>query len=142
MTEQQYPTASAGALIFDPENRIFLMRSHKWRNKYQVPGGKIELGERIEDALRREIKEETGLYIDHIEFICFQESIFDEAFYVKKHMIFFDFSCRTDSTDVQLNDEAQKFVWISLDEALELPLDPYTRKLIHEYLAFRKIGIG
>ena len=37
-TPQRYPEPAVGALIFDPEGRLFLMRSHKWAGKYIVPG--------------------------------------------------------------------------------------------------------
>ena len=58
---QQYPEPTVGALIFNLEGKLFLMRSHKWRGQYAVPGGHIELGETMEQALRREVKEETNL---------------------------------------------------------------------------------
>jgi len=61
--EQLHPEPIAGALIFDSRGKIFLTKSHKWHDKYVIPGGHIGLGERAVDALRREIKEETGLEI-------------------------------------------------------------------------------
>lgn len=126
-----------GALILGPDDRLFLMRSHKWRDRYVVPGGHIELGERMEDALRREVKEETGLDIYDIEFLQFQEFIFDEAFWRRRHFIFFDFVCRTDSTDATLNDEAEEYVWVPVEEALALPVEPYTDRAIRTYLRKR-----
>lgn len=63
MTEQLYPEPTCGALIFNPAGKIFLMKSYKWKDKYVIPGGHVELGEKIADALKREIKEETGLDI-------------------------------------------------------------------------------
>lgn len=134
MQKQQYPEPTVGALIFNPLGQLFLMKSHKWRDKFVVPGGHIELGEHLEDALRREVKEETNLEIFDIEFLLFQEFIFDEAFWKKGHYFFFDFACKTDSDDVKLNDEAQSYKWVSIDEALEMPLDHYTRVAIHKYL--------
>jgi len=122
-----------GALIFNREGKLFLMKSHKWRGRYVVPGGHIELGERMENALRREVKEETNLDIYDIQFICFQEFIYDERFWRRSHFIFFDFACKTDSTDVKLNDEAQEYLWVTLDEALHLPVEHYTAVAIWEY---------
>jgi len=134
MPKQHYPEATVGAMIFNPEDKLFLMRSHKWRDMYVIPGGHIELGERLEDALRREIREETSLEIYDITFLGFQEFIYDPAFWKRRHYVFFDYVCRTGSSDVTLNEEAQSYVWASIEEALALPVEPYTRKTIEMYL--------
>ena len=130
MTDQQYPHPTVGAMIFNQGGKFLLVRSHKWRDKYVIPGGHIELGERIEEALRREIKEETNLEIYDIEFLKMQEFIFDASFYKKGHFIFLDHVCKTDSERVILNDEAESFVWVTVEKALELPIEPYTRILL------------
>lgn len=134
MTEQQFPEPTAGALIFNPEGKIFLMKSNKWKGKYVIPGGHIEIGERIKDALKREIKEETGLDIYDIEFILFQEFIFDEVFWKKRHFIFLNYACKTNSTEVKLNREGQEYIWVSLEKVFKLPIEPYTRRAIEEYI--------
>ena len=134
MTAQRYPEPTVGALIFSPEGKLFLMKSHKWKGQYCLPGGHIELGERIVDAVKREVKEETNLDVYDIEFVCFQEFIYDEQFWERSHFIFFDFACRTDATDVILNPEAEEYVWVSLDEALNLPVEHYTLVALREYL--------
>ncbi|TEU10347.1 MAG: NUDIX domain-containing protein [Anaerolineales bacterium] len=131
MREQQYPEPTVGALIFN-QDKVLLLKSDKWRNKYVIPGGHIELGETMEDALRREIKEETGLDIYDIEFASLQEFIFDAAFHEERHFIFIDFVCRTDSNKVVLNAESQEYVWVSLKEASRLPIDRYTKRLIED----------
>lgn len=135
MAKQQYPEPTVGALIFDSEGNLLLIRSHKWLDNYVVPGGHIELGENIEEALRREVKEETGLDVYDIEFLCIQEFIYDDTFWEKKHFIFFDYVCKTSSKKVALNDEAYEYTWVSLQEALELPIDPYTKCAIEKYIA-------
>ena len=133
MAEQRYPEPTVGALIFNADGKLFLMSSHKWRGKWVVPGGHIELGETMEQALRREIREETGLEIRDIEFLCFQEFLYDQRFWKPCHFIFFDFACRTDSTEVVLNDEAQDYTWIDLDRIEELPIEHYTAVAIDKY---------
>ncbi len=137
---QHYPEPIVGALIFDPDGCLFLMRSHKWAGKYVVPGGHVELGETLEAALRREVAEETGLAIHDITFVGMQEFIYDPAFWQPRHFIFFDYACRTDATDVRLNDEAQEYDWVTVDEALRLPVEPYTEKAIRAYLAQQANG--
>ena len=134
MPDQQFPEPTTGGLIFNPEGKLFLMKSHKWKDKWVVPGGHIELGETIEESLIREVKEETNLDIYDIEFICFQEYIYDDLFWKKRHYIFFDYACKTDSQEVLLNSEAQEYTWISLKDRNKLPLDKYTEIAIQKYI--------
>ncbi|MBT3189801.1 MAG: NUDIX domain-containing protein [Anaerolineae bacterium] len=131
---QTFPHPTVGALIFNPEGKLLLVRSHKFHDKYVVPGGHIEVGEKMTDALIREAKEETGLDIYDLEFIFFQEFIQDKSFWKNMHFIFFDFACKTDSSEVTLNEEAQSYVWVTLEEALALPIDSYTGNAIRELM--------
>jgi len=133
MSEQKYPEPTVGALIFNQEGKIFLMTSPKWKEKYVIPGGHIELGETAEQALKREISEETNLDIFDIKFTVLQEFIFGKEFHEKRHFIFLDYSCKTKDTDVVLDKEGSGYIWTTIDEALKLPIEPYTRTTILEY---------
>jgi len=134
MTSQAFPEPTVGVFIFNSNNELLLLESHKWPGKYVVPGGHVELGERIEDTAIREAKEETGLDIYGLKFICFQEFIYDPSFWKPRHFIFFDYLCKTDSVDIQLNDEAQSYIWAQLDMVLNLPLDSYTRVAVEKII--------
>ena len=137
MSEQIFPEPTVGVFIFNRNGEMLLLKSHKWPGKYVVPGGHVELGERIEDAAIREAKEETGLDIYELEFINFQQFIYDPSFWKPRHFIFFDYACKTESADVQLNDEAEEHVWVRLDAAVHLPLDTYTRTSIDKLIERR-----
>jgi nucleoside triphosphatase len=137
MADQTFPEPTVGAFIFNQEGELLLLKSHKWPGMYVVPGGHVELGEHIEEAVIRETKEETGLDVHDIEFIIFQEFIYDPSFWKPKHFIFFDYACRTDSTEVQLNDEAEEHVWVRLSAAVDLSLDAYTRTSIDRLIEMR-----
>lgn len=134
MSEQQFPEPTVGVFIFNQNGEILLLVSHKWPDAYVVPGGHVELGERLEEAAVREAKEETGLDVYDLEFINFQQFIYDPAFWKHRHFIFFDFAAKTESTEVKLNEEAQKHIWVQPEAALDLSLDSYTRKSIEIYL--------
>ena len=134
MTEQQFPESTVRLLIFNSKGEVILFKSHKWPDQYVLSGGHVELGESLEDTAIREAKEETGLDIYDLEFICFQQFIYDPAFWKPRHFIFFNFACKTDDSNVTLNDEAEEFVWINPRTALDLPLDAYTRVSIEKYL--------
>ena len=138
MAKQQFPEPTVGIFIFNQQGKLLLLQSHKWPGVYVVPGGHVELGERIEETAVREAKEETGLDIYDLEFINFQQFIYDPAFWKRRHFIFFDYAAKTDSTDVVLNDEAQAYIWVKPNEALDLELDSYTRKSIETYIKKNK----
>lgn len=138
MNKQQYPEPTVGALILNSKGGIFLMKSFKWRNNYVIPGGHIELGEKIIEALKREIKEETGLNIYDIKFLCLQEFIYDKAFWKKRHFLFLNYTCKTKSNTVKLNSEGQGYIWVKPKESLNLPIEPYTKTTIREYLKRRQ----
>ncbi len=139
MSGQTFPEPTVGAFIFNRRGELLLLQSHKWTGVYVVPGGHVELGERLEEAVAREAKEETGLDVHSIEFINFQQFIYDPAFWKKRHFIFFDFACKTDSEDVRLNDEAQAHVWVEPQRALTMELDTYTRRSVEEWLKRQRV---
>lgn len=137
MAEQIFPEPTVGVFIFSQAGELLLLKSHKWPGKYVVPGGHVELGERLADTAIREAKEETGLDIYDLEFINFQEFIYDPTFWKPRHFIFFDYVCKTESTEVQLNDEAEEHVWVRLEAAVHMPLDVYTRTSIDKLIELR-----
>ena len=110
-----------------------LLRPHKWRNKYVIPGGHIEFGETLVDAVKREIKEVTGLEIYNIEFLGYLDFIENEARIINRHCVFLDFFCQTKSDHVELNSEAEEFLWVSKDELTKLPVEEYTTRAIEKY---------
>ena len=133
-TEYHYPEVTVGAIIINHKKEILLCRSAKWNHQYVIPGGHVEKGERMEDALKREVKEETGLEVYDIALISLQESIFSPQFHSKRHFIFIDYLCKTDAMEVVLNDEADRYAWVSPDEILSYDLGGYTRRFFEEYL--------
>jgi ADP-ribose pyrophosphatase YjhB (NUDIX family) len=125
------PVATVGAAIFDSAGRVLMIRTRKWSNLWGIPGGKIKSGERAEDALRREIKEETNLEIADIKFVLVQDCIHSKEFYRDAHFILLNYSCRAAGHEpVRLNDEAQDWRWVSLEEALAMALNQPTRVLL------------
>ena len=137
MSDQIFPEPTVGIFIINPKGELLLLKSHKWPGRYVVPGGHVELGERIEQTVIREAKEETGLDVYDLRFLCWQEFVYDPSFWKQRHFLFFDYSCRVDSAEVTLNDEAEDFIWIKPEEALELPIDTYTRVSVLEYLKIK-----
>ncbi len=138
---QLYPEATVGALIVNEKGEVLIVRSKKWYDKYTVPGGHIELGERAEDAIRREVKEETGLDAEPVELLIVQQAIYSKDFHKHEHYIFMDYVLKAKSSRVELDGrELQDYVWIKPEEALKLNLEEYTRNFVLKYL--EKYGKG
>jgi ADP-ribose pyrophosphatase YjhB (NUDIX family) len=128
------PIVTVGALIFDALGRVLLVKSHKWHNLYGIPGGKIEEGEAMEAALKREIKEETDLDVDSVTFVLAQDCIHSAEFYRPAHFVLLNFRCRMTGGLLKLNEEAQESLWIDPIAALSLPLNTPTRVLLERAL--------
>lgn len=134
----EVPRVVVGVLVYNDRGEVLLATSHKWKGRWIVIGGHLDWGETIEDAVRRETREETGLKVSDIEMVCFQESIFPDEYHDKRHFVFLDFSCRMAGGDVRLNHELQKHVWVKPEEALKLDLNKSTRIFIEEFIRKRK----
>jgi phosphoglycolate phosphatase len=133
------PVPTVGALIHDGKGNVLMIRTHKWGNRWGIPGGKIERGEPSEAALRREIREETGLDIEDIRFALVQDSIDSPEFIRPEHFLLLNYVARASTTGVTLNDEAQEYLWLSPAAALALDLNQPTRVLITGALDLRLI---
>lgn len=132
---QLYPEATVGALIVNDKGEVLIVRSKKWGEKYTVPGGHIELGERAEDAIVREVREETGLESTAIELLTIQQAIYPKDYHKHEHYIFMDYVCKARSSDVTLDGrELQSYLWVKPEEALKLDLEEYTRNFVLKYL--------
>lgn len=133
-----HPIATVGALIFNGACEVLMIRTRKWSNLWGIPGGKIEFGENSDDALRREVREETSLEIDRIEFVLVQDCVRSKEFYREAHFVLLNYTCQcVGSHDVTLNDEAEEWRWVSLDDAAGLALNHPTRVLLNRVRELR-----
>ena len=130
--EAHPPLATVGALIFNPQNEVLMIRTHKWSDKWGIPGGKIKWGETSGAALRREILEETGLKISGIKFVLVQDCIHSKEFYRDAHFVLLNYTCRCVAKNprVKLNDEGREFRWLKMAEAKKLKLNRPTKILL------------
>ena len=119
---------------------MLLVQTHKWRDSWGVPGGKVEYGETLERAVRREFLEETGLTLGTIYWGPVQEAVRSPEFYRDAHFVLLNFIALTETTTVTLNDEAQAHVWVSPEDALDMPLNTPTRVLVQFHLEHRSLA--
>ncbi len=133
--DQEFPEPTVGALIVNKEGKILLASSHKWFDRWTIPGGHIELGETMEQAVVREVKEEVGLDVHVVRLLLIQEAIYTSQFWKKRHYIFFDFLCRCETDKVIVdNREIQGYSWVWPGQALLMNLESFTRNVVEKYL--------
>lgn len=130
-----YPLVTVGALIVGPSGRVLLVRTHKWRDRWGVPGGKVDLGETLLAAVHREVREETGLTLGAVAWAPTHEAVDHPEFHRPAHFVLLNFVARATSEDVALNDEAQAHAWTTPEEALGMELNAPTRALVEHYRA-------
>lgn len=139
---KQYPESTVGAFIINKQGKLLLIKSKKWRDKYVIPGGHIELGEKMYKAVAREAREEAGVIINEPRLFFIQEAIFAKEFFQKKHFVFLEIFCKTKSNKVKIdNDEAEDFIWIEPKKALKMNVERFTKNTIRKYLMLKKDGL-
>ena len=127
--------------MVNEKGEVLIVRSSKWKNKHTVPGGHIELGERAEDAIRREVKEETGLDVEDVKLLLVQEAIYPKDYYKHEHFVFMDYICHAKNPQVKLDGrELQEYVWVNPKDAVKLDMEEYTRSFVNRYLEELKSG--
>lgn len=114
--------AAYAIIVNDGKVLLVKMRS---TGKWCLPGGGIDAGERIEDALRREVREETGIEIRIETLVLFKEDFFyyDPADKAIHGLLFFYF-CKPETCDLlrgdQIDDdEAERPSWIEVQSLQE-----------------------
>jgi 8-oxo-dGTP diphosphatase len=141
--QREFPTgpiAGIGAVVLDENERVLLVRrgQEPLLGEWSLPGGALELGERLEDGVRREVSEETGLEVEPVEIVAvFDHISHDDSAQVRFHYVLVDYRCRllggtlasgTDATDVRWAG------WNELTGHGALAIRPFTLSVIRKAL--------
>jgi ADP-ribose pyrophosphatase YjhB (NUDIX family) len=118
------PELAVSAAIFRDHHRVLLVRRARppANGLWTLPGGRVEIGETLVEAVRREVAEETGLTIDVVDLAGYREIILGEAVADRgRHFVILPFAARWRSGEVVLNEELAEHRWTTIDAIGDLP---------------------
>lgn len=119
--EKKYPKVTVGAMILNKDGKFLLIKSPKWQNKFVCAGGHIEWGEKIENALIREVEEEVGIKVKDPVFLKTREFVFSPEYVTERHILSLNYLMTTDADedDVKIdNNEAVEYKWMTPEEIM------------------------
>ncbi|MEM2321289.1 MAG: NUDIX hydrolase [Candidatus Bathyarchaeia archaeon] len=133
------PLVGVGAVVHANGRFLLIRRANEpGKGLWSIPGGLVEVGESIRDAVKREVEEETGVKVEVGHLIDVLENIiFDEKGRVKFHYILIDFEAKPLTKDMEVlpSQEVLEARWFTIEEMKSLSITKTTRAL------FRKMGI-
>jgi 8-oxo-dGTP diphosphatase len=126
-----------GVLVRD--GRVLLIRRGKQPlyGRWIVPGGTVELGETLEQAVVREMREETGLEVEPLEMLTAFDRIEREQGTVLYHFVIVDYLCRYRSGEARAGSDALEVAWATRAELAAYDLPAKAREVIDD--AFRRL---
>ena len=113
----EQPIIGVGAVIVDG-GRVLLVRrdTEPLRGEWSVPGGMLELGERLREGVRREALEETGMEVEPGEVLDVFDSIFTDALgRTQYHYVLIDYLCRPVSGEARAGGDVSDVRWVGVN---------------------------
>jgi len=138
MSDEQKPHVIVGIYAINKNGEILFIKSPKWGDRLIPPGGHVEYGENLEEAVKREMKEETGLDVKNVEFI-FAGDLIEPTEWTgdKRHFIYLDHKAELvdENQPVVLEKiEASDYVWLKPEEVVKRDdMEASSKKVIQNY---------
>ncbi len=104
-----------GAIILDRNKVLLVERGREpLKGYWSLPGGVLETGERLEEGIRREVREETGLEIKGLELVeIFERIMLDRSGRAEYHYVLIDYLCRPAGGKLAPSDEVSRVEWVT-----------------------------
>jgi len=124
------PEVCVGAIAVAGDQLLLIRRGHgPAGGQWAIPGGRVEWGETLAEAVVRELVEETGL-----EAMCDQFVGWVERIDTHNHFLILDFAVTVISTDAPVGgDDAAEAAWVPLSGVASLPLVDGLAEFLHEH---------
>ena len=124
-----------GAVVVHAGRALLVRRGKEpLRGRWVVPGGTVELGETLEDAVAREVQEETGLVVRPLEVMEVFDAIERDGAGVRFHYVVVDYRCAFVSGDLQPGSDAEDAAWVAEADLPSYDLPPLALELVRRAL--------
>ncbi len=135
------PVVGVGGVVVR-DGRALLVRRGKppLYGRWVVPGGTVELGETLEEALVRELREETGLDVEPVEVLTVFDRIERDAAGVAYHYVIVDYLCRWLSGEAAAASDALDVAWVDPVEMPAYDVPPKAVEVVED--ALRRVASG
>jgi 8-oxo-dGTP diphosphatase len=130
------PAVGVGAVIVHEGRVVLIQRSKEpLRGRWVIPGGTVELGETLEDAVVREVREETGLTVRPTAIVLVFDRIFRDESGVRYHYVIIDYRCEYVAGDLCAASDAAAAAWARADELAGYDVPEQALRIIQEALS-------
>lgn len=131
------PVVAIGGVILDGSKVVLVRRGQEpLLGQWSIPGGAVEVGETLAEALRREILEETGLAVRAENVLEVLDRIIrDRNGKVHYHYVLVDYLCFPEAGDLRPATDASEARWADRKELARFELHPQTLRVIEKAFA-------
>jgi 8-oxo-dGTP diphosphatase len=142
----EQPVVGVGGVVIW-EGRALLIRrgSEPLKGQWSIPGGTLELGETLEEGVRRELGEETGLKVRVLELIEVFERIFPEqpdklarARRPQYHFVILDYLCERVDGEPRPGSDVTDIAFVAEEELASYNLTPAATRVLHKAFAMAR----
>lgn len=117
--------AASAAIVRDGKVLVVRRAQPPAGGLFSLPGGVVELGETLHEAVAREVREETNLTIEPVALAGFRETIVrDQNNRVERHFVILPFAARWIAGEPVLSEELSECRWVDQGEIASLPTTP------------------
>jgi 8-oxo-dGTP diphosphatase len=111
------PIVGVGGVVVRDGKAVIIKRANEpYKGQWSIPGGRLELGESLVDAVRRELREETGLDVQVGPLIDVFERILRDDDGVRYHFVIVDYLCTCIGGSLCAGDDAADAMWVASDD--------------------------
>jgi ADP-ribose pyrophosphatase YjhB (NUDIX family) len=135
------PIAGVAATVFRCSEVLLVRRGNEpSKGMLGIPGGVVELGETTEDAVVREVEEETGIRVRPLRVLDVLNSIArDDEGGIRFHYILIEFLCEPIGGELRVSSDVSDALWAPLERLEELNVMPRTKAFIEKVASEEKI---